>query len=545
MTETLPKSWFDRLFQREDVQAHLSVASEKYDSYTVDQLQAEVASLQEGLSSAMLALQVENRGWTRFYGFDYSNEEYGLTLAEVKQASEKLRQNMSHDLMASGARLLSAYVWSKGLIIDGTDRRARGRKAPIVRVFQDKVNKENLFGEEAHGELSRCAYTDGNILMLGSIEDGVRRVRQIPIREIEDVYVNPDYPAEVWAYLRQWTRPNSEGELETRQTWYYTSRVPEEKRTKSIQRNGELVPVDRSKTMFDLGVNKEVGYTWGIPDAFGALPWASEYSKAFLAGLDMTAAMAKIAYKISNNTKAGAGNSAAKIAAARGSGGTASMVQGQDLTALPTAGRSYEFEGLRLVAARFAAAIGVPVTMLLMDSSAAGSSYGAAETLSGPLAKNTITRQNIYLEFIQEIVEWLLDGKDVPDIRFPKIEDETTHRLMQSAVMAWNTGLLHLDEARPKVLELMEIRPTQEKAPDGVLLPNNKDSWERADIDPNSSPASPNPTQGVNTGAGKDTTNANDIRTEQLRVAENLRHEMAMQELAERIEAAIAQIPKQ
>ena len=73
------------------------------------------------------------------------------------------------------------------------------------------------------------------------------------------------------------------------------------------------------------------------------------------------------------------------------------------------------------------------------------------------------------------------------------------------ATLAWNTGLFHEDEIRPVFMKLSGVTPLHLKAPDGVLLPNNQDSWERRDIDPADSGdtgATPSPGQGQSNGTG-------------------------------------------
>ena len=73
------------------------------------------------------------------------------------------------------------------------------------------------------------------------------------------------------------------------------------------------------------------------------------------------------------------------------------------------------------------------------------------------------------------------------------------------ATLAWNTGLFHEDEIRPVFTKLSGVTPLHVKAPDGVLLPNNQDSWERSDIDPADSGntgTTSSPGQGQSNGTG-------------------------------------------
>jgi len=74
-------------------------------------------------------------------------------------------------------------------------------------------------------------------------------------------------------------------------------------------------------------------------------------------------------------------------------------------------------------------------------------------------------------------------------------------------VLAWNTGLFHEDEVRPIMARTTGIQLLHDTAPEGVLLPNNEASWQRADIDPKEDPnktpeGTPSPDQGQKNGSG-------------------------------------------
>lgn len=95
---------------------------------------------------------------------------------------------------------------------------------------------------------------------------------------------------------------------------------------------------------------------------------------------------------------------------------------------------------------------------------------------------------------------------------------------------------------RDPILEMGGITAKHDKAPDGVLLPNNKDSWERADIDPKDGPAgsAASPDQGQGNGAGgTDSALKNDIRQDT--IGEILQR-FSNDELIEKLEAIAARI---
>jgi hypothetical protein len=154
------------------------------------------------------------------------------------------------------------------------------------------------------------------------------------------------------------------------------------------------VEVDKNVTLFDQKFNGQVGWPLGVPDLIAAVAWAKMYSDAMKRGKSMTDAMAQLAFKAVSGLRGGAGQTAAKIAGSTGAGNTASMVTGNDLVPLSTAGKGYDFTTLRPIAAMVAAAAQVSTIDLLADPSAAGSSYGSAATLDPPKKRAMVMRQN-------------------------------------------------------------------------------------------------------------------------------------------------------
>src|SRR5690606_32618220 len=132
-----------------------------------------------------------------------------------------------------------------------------------------------------------------------------------------------------------------------------------------------------------------------------------------------------------------------------------------------------------------------------------------------PTKRAMVSRQNLWASYIERILKWAT-GKDV-DVTFPPLDDDP-YRAVQALALIWNTGLVHEDEMRDPILEMGGITAKHEKAPENVLLPNNSDSWERADIDPSDDPGAgkqaASPDQGVsNSSGGTDSALSNDMRT--------------------------------
>jgi hypothetical protein len=459
-----------QIFQalQEDVRDAEKLISEVQSS---PQLSADIARLQESLADVRIMLAADDRGWTKWWGNGnpLQDEKTGLTLAELKDVSKEIRSYViGHPLIQNAANLRSNYVWSKGVNIPGGVKTGKqGRQSPVFKFVNDPVNQDNLFSSEAEDKLEHAASTDGTILLLG--DDGSKTVRVVPLHEFTDLYVNPDFPGEVWAYRRQWESYTGTTPVQM-DRWYYTDRFPGTKQA-SITVGGKRVTVDKTVTLFDQRFNGQVGWPLGVPDLIAAVAWARMYSDAMKRGSQMQAAMATLAYKAVGSSAASANSMAVKIAGASGAGNTASMAVGNDLMPLSTAGKGYDFASLAPIAALIAAAAQVSKIDLMADPSAAGSSYGSAATLDPAKKRAIIVRQNAWRRFLQRIIKWGT-GTDV-DLFFNELEDPDAYRDAQQLTLAQASGLLHRDELRIKWLANIDSADLHngELPPEPVLPP--------------------------------------------------------------------------
>ena len=189
-----------------------------------------------------------------------------------------------------------------------------------------------------------------------------------------------------------------------------------------------------------------------------------------------------------------------------------------------TAGKTYDFGGLRIFAAFYASSVGVPLTDLTADPSAAGASYGSASALL-PSARRTIeARRALWASWYSRVFKWAT-GKEISVVP-ASIDESEPYRKAQLTVLAWNTGLLHEDEARPLMLNLSGATPLHIKAPEGVKLPNNE-KYDTAEG--GVSTASPDQGRGDGTG-GADSSVKSDLRTDTVS-AESFLHDMGRDEL--------------
>jgi hypothetical protein len=227
--------------------------------------------------------------------------------------------------------------------------------------------------------------------------------------------------------------------------------------------------------MFYHSFNRQIGWTFGVPDAISVIAWAKLYREFLENGAIMTKALAQFAYKLSSRGRSGINNAAAKIAVPDGQanrvGATAAMGSDVDLIPMPRAGSGYDFESGKSLASMIASGLEVSVVALLADPGSSGS-YGTAQTLDTPTQKAMEVRQRAWSSLMKRVLRYMGAPADV-EISWPSIETEPTHRMVQALAMAWESGILQTDEYRTAILDILDIIPIQSAAPRGVMLPNN------------------------------------------------------------------------
>lgn len=456
----------------------------------------DLAYVAEALPEVERMFQREDQGWQKWK----VDDESGFSLHTLKEISGTLRElAVGNSLVGRAIHLRFAYQFSKGV-------EPMNPSTLVKRVLKNQVNRENFFCEQAWEEMERAAGTDGMFFLIADRQ--TRTARRIGISEIGAVMSNPDFDDEVWAYRRDW-----ESNGVQRRMWFYTDRYSGPVRQSMADRDGSRVPIHQTARIVDARFNGQVGWKLGVPDAISGGVWAQEYSEMVGYGKNMTRALARFVAKVT-----GAGpKSKAQIGAAlkeRGVGQTAALPAGMDLQVLATAGKTYNFDGLRPVAALVATSFRVSVIHLLSDPGAAGSSYGSASNLDAPTKQAMKTRRVMWGQFLERVIRVLTD-QDV-EFRFPSIDDPDPYREMQVATMAWNSGVIHDDEMRDRAVAVAGITPTHDSAPDGVMIPNNEESVMRKDVDLDGSgppKTAPSPDQGrSNGGGGVDSTLNNDIQ---------------------------------
>lgn len=491
------------------------------------QVQTQVS---EAMNRVNMMLQLEDRGWSDLYSGVISGDNVpGPDLELVQSVSEQAREmSYGSPLIARGLGLRQSYIWSKGILLDAPEaaRATKGKRGPKPRqerFLKDPKNVRYFLSQDGFDEMEAAAYNDGHYMFLG--DDTTYTGHPLPFYEIDALYLNPDYSGEVWAYRRTYT-PNEPGvkNPKSKSVWYYCDTYTGDRKDPEPENpNSE---VDKSKTLFVKAFNSMVGWPLGTPDALPALKDARVYAEMKNDGRVVSKANAKFVYKVKNNTAAGAQNAAATVSTSGGVGNVAALGNNNDLISIPQANRSYDFNGLRPIAAQVATALNVSVIHLLSDPGAAGSSYGSASNLDLPTKRAMASRQQEWVEFLERLIKWGT-GLDYT-VSFPSLDDPDPYREGQLLTMIWNSGLAHADEIRPRMLQVGGVASLKEKPPVGVMMPNNEKSLNRRDVDADGeggsstggtsvSSTAASPDQGTRNGTGgvADST-AKDLRNEQM-----------------------------
>lgn len=392
---------------------------------------------------------------------------------------------IKNPLVKRGLALRQAYVWGSGVEVTARDPQV----GELITAFHE-ANEATLVGAQACEELERALGTDGNVIfaLFTSPRTGRVRVRSLPWDEITDVIRNPDDHADPWYYRRDWWEervdPVSGGVIQRRRTAYYPAlgyRPKVRLARLSHPRFGdtEPAPVMWDAPVYHVRVGGHLHWKWGIPDAYAALDWARAYKSFLEDWAQLVRALSRFAWRLtapgSKQAQARARLAAAATVdpvtgEARHAGAAAVMTPGMNLEAIPKTGATIDSESGRPLAAMVAAAMDLPVTMLLGDPGVTGA-RATAETLDTPTERTmdlrrgvwTAARKAIYRHVICEAVrapdgpldgtiDRDDDGREIVtltaradttiDISWPDLDDLDVEKTVKAIVAADQTTYL-------------------------------------------------------------------------------------------------------
>jgi len=495
---------FDRTTALLDGVDDITEAEASRESTLLGQLDAAENTLEvmsESLVDAQLAL--EDVGWLRMSSsFDSEFNRQGLL-----RSSELCRvMTVVNPLMGRGSNLRIAYVWGGGVSIAArgdTDAGEQDVNAVVQAFLDDESNRASLTSSQAREELERAFFTDGNVFLalFTSPLTGRVQARSLPFDEVLDVICNPDDRDDPWYYERSWTATTIN--LETGRT--------ETKQMKAFYPALGYYPLMRPKTINGAevmwaspvlhgSVNRLSGWKFGIGDGYNALAWARSYKEFLEDWARLVKALSRFAWRATAKGR-NAAQVRSKLAAAPttdprtgqslGVGATAIMSEGAGLEAIPKTGATIDSDSGRPLAAMVAAALDLPVTMLLCDPGQTGARAVAA-TLDQPTELGMGMRRDRWAELHRRILSYVIDqaikapqgrlkgtvrrepgtGVEVIelaagqprtiDITFPPINQPDVPALLEAIVKADSTGKLPPLTVARLILELLGVRDIDE-----------------------------------------------------------------------------------
>lgn len=349
--------------------------------------------------------------------------------AEQEFSREGLRQitavcrvmAVKNSLIKRGLSLRQAYVWGGDVEISARDPKVN----QVVQEFlDDETNRRVFNGPTAREENERALGTDGNLFfaLFTSPRDGKVQIRVVPWDQVSDVITNPEDASEPWFYRHQtWQErrdPRTGAVIQEPRVVYFPALGyrPVSKPGAMVDRlSGTMVKVRWEAPVVHIKVNALQGWKFGVGDAYAAIDWAHAYKDFLTDWARLIKALSRFAWKLTTKgskqaqarTAMAAQPSRTTAGESNFAGATAMLPPDMMLEALPKSGATIDSESGRPLAAMVAAALDVPVTMLLGDPGVTGA-RATAETLDTPTENMASQRRGVWAEAITAIIRHVI-----------------------------------------------------------------------------------------------------------------------------------------
>lgn len=355
---------------------------------------------------ARLQLMYEDAGW-----------ESLTSIGRTEFSRDGLSRNaelcrvmfVANPLMKRGLGIRSSYVFGQGVEINARDEDV---EAVVQGFLDDEGNRDAVTGAQARVSLENDLGTDGNVFLAHFTNPltGRVKVRPLPFDEIQEIITEPGDRTTPWYYLRRWvetTLTSTFGKIDRDRAALYPA-LKYQPLTKPRQFNG--IDVVWDAPVLHVKVNPTGSKLWGVGDGFAALPWCRSYKEFLEDWATLCRALSRIAFRASSSkAKASQVQRAGLEQLAKlGAGSSVSMAEGQTLEAVPKTGATLDSESGRPLAAMAAAALGVPVTILLADPGVTGA-RATAETLDLPTRLEMMGRQEVWAQAYRASLGYVIE----------------------------------------------------------------------------------------------------------------------------------------
>lgn len=435
----------------------------------------ELEVVTEALGDGMAALRREDAGWSKIGGAD-TDLLTRPDLLELHRAC--LMAYVRSPLIGRGVRIRRNYVWSGDVDIAARDASTDG-DSPVNELLQQLMDsaefKRTLGSAQAREEREVNLHTAGEFFLLAvHLDRGLVRPRLVPAAQIVDFIHNPDDPNDVWFYKRTWTSKRTDlafadrnGRVPAPQTVTRTEWHPtlEFSRSLPLGRRVDLIGADAvrwDQPIQHCAVNSVGQAPWGIPTIYSAVDWDKAYAEYLSGWAGLMKALARFAFKATAPAKhapkikaaldRGRSTNPITGAATDPAGQTAVMSPDATMAPMHSSGATIDSGSGKPLAGMVAAALDVPITMLLADPGTSGA-RAVAETLDKPLEETTKASQELWSDWLKAFFEHVIavavdDG--VPglagevdttvDVTFPPIADLPLSERLTALQTALDSG---------------------------------------------------------------------------------------------------------
>lgn len=366
----------------------------------------------------------EDVGW-----YDPSGRASDLVpLSVIKEHSIRSRRLATYNtIVKRGINIRNAYMWT-----DVPEPRKIAKRA------KERL-EATLLGREARVRDEAAFNTDGMVIY--RVSPG-GNVAPVPITRVQGIARAEDAldEADIHALLitpvpledpSRATLPDPE--------WVILDGKP---RVDVVDQGG--YKTNKTDVLVVACVNRLAGEQWGKPDLMGAVYWAQAYKEYLEAGHVLAKALARVAFKVKSTTTAQQQAVIDKMSTLQGTGATASLGADQDLLAVSKAGAGIEFSAGTPLAAMVAAALDVPLSVLLTDGSAGGR-QGAETALEEPTFKALELRRQVHKDLVRRV---LRAAGFKTEVDLAPLSNDLIQRWGQVVTLGLQNGILHRVEAR-------------------------------------------------------------------------------------------------
>lgn len=364
-----------------------------------------IEMLKESLADIQRVMDRDQAGWAELGSLDDNLGGFTHDFRN-RQAARILVAMAANPLIKRGTNLRAAYIWGSGVEISVQDKPDQGQDVnAVVQAFlDDPANAATFANTDARIEWERDLAYAGEVALCLPTDPitGRVRVRKLPVSQITEIIADPEDESTEWLYLREWA--DSDGN--THAALYPALGYHPATRDRSRRIKDRDIQIRWDQPVRLVRVNKIKNR--GLGDAFAAVPWADAYKRFLEDWLRVANSLSRFAWKASTR-----GDKTAEIAARM----TASIEAGQGVAldpnsrmeAISKSGATINADSGRPAAAMIAAALDLPVTVLLSDPGVTGARAVATDVTESSWAVFDV-RRDLWRTVLRDVCAWVIDS---------------------------------------------------------------------------------------------------------------------------------------